>query len=1055
MNAYLSVCMIVKDEEKVLRRCLESIVGIADEIIIVDTGSIDKTKEIALEFTEKVFDHKWEDDFSKARNYAASKASGKWILAIDADEFVDRDSFVSFKRNLKENPPVQNILAIQIVNFVGINGKDTSLNYHERLYKNDNSICYYRSIHELLKHKDKGENRGFSDFRIFHSGYMESVVKEKEKSERNLVLLKNKKTKEPIDYYFIGNEYDSLGETDKAIKYYQKGFQLKEDINSDWVKKLLLRLVNTLHVAKRNNDALKVIADCEKIYPHLVDFMFYKGKIFFDRENFEESKLIFEEILSNKNDLIADSSEDFHEFLPHRYLGEIYEMEGELHKAVHSYSKALSMNDSDNYLWMKLINILGKNSSSEELVEFLNNNLLNKFNLNPLRIIKILLSVPLIEVQKLTSKFLKESELSLAEREALYIKNLFLEGDKNKVVLMLNEKSNNQIISILSTGIFNIIDFIIISLELNNKEYQEILFLIKYDTELDNLLNLLFNKKNNNLGDLEEELFISTLQQANVLGWKKVISHLESKVKYLTKDANKKIEKIESMVSRISGSIATNQSQDYIDVKKQLEILITKNHYKEALILIDESLRAMPSDTDLYSIKAVIFMKLQNFDSAKEILEKGLAVNPNHIDCLYNLAFIYEHNNHMNIAVEIYKNILHLTHEKELISEIEFIISNIQELLRQKEVQKRFDNSKYAKKQDLILKSDKSYPKSHIVYMLTHVGICGGVKVILEHANKLTKLGHKVSLVCHFPLPTWYPIEDNVKYIEVPFDIELSKGIPLCDVIVATYWDHIQACIDTEIAPVVYFEQGDFHLFEFNNMERSLKKFIYQQYQLPKFIFTVTNQAASLIEKLYNRKAKVIPNAVDSIVFNQKLNKMDIIEKPYILMMGDAQLKFKGLEQIINAYNKVKIDVPDIQLYWITPSVPPIEYENAVDKYFVAPSQHKIADLYRRAVMYVSASHYESFSLPVLEAMACGCPVVTTGNEGVLEYAKDNINVLITKIEDPVDISEKILRVLADQKLKKKLISNGLSTVAKFNWDNITLQLSTFYKEIAKYKVNI
>ncbi|MEI2442271.1 glycosyltransferase, partial [Priestia megaterium] len=376
MTVFLSVCMIVKDEEKVLRRCLESIIGIADEIIIADTGSIDRTKDIALEFTDMVVDYKWEDNFSKARNYAASMAKGEWIFVIDADEYVDRDSFISFKKDLEENPPEHNILAIKIINFVGTNGQGTSTNFHERIYRNDGSISYYRSIHELLKHKDSKEQRGFSDFELYHTGYMEEVVKEKGKSNRNLSLLLKKQEKEPIDYYFIGNEYDQLGELEKAITYYQEGFKLKDDIFRDWVIKMLLRLIDCLHKSKRDSEALEVIKSCEDIYKGLVDFKFYKGKIYFGNGEYKKSGEVFEEILAKKHQFKADSSPDFLEFLPHKFLGEIYESENELQLAVHNYSCALSINDADDYVWSKLINLLAKHSSLEELTEFLNNNLL-------------------------------------------------------------------------------------------------------------------------------------------------------------------------------------------------------------------------------------------------------------------------------------------------------------------------------------------------------------------------------------------------------------------------------------------------------------------------------------------------------------------------------------------------------------------------------------------------------------------------------------------------------------------------------------------------------
>lgn len=88
----ISLCMIVKNEERVLRRCLDSIKDLMDEIIIVDTGSDDRTKEIAAEYTDKIYDFKWTGDFSEARNYSFSKAGCDYIYAADADEVLDEEN---------------------------------------------------------------------------------------------------------------------------------------------------------------------------------------------------------------------------------------------------------------------------------------------------------------------------------------------------------------------------------------------------------------------------------------------------------------------------------------------------------------------------------------------------------------------------------------------------------------------------------------------------------------------------------------------------------------------------------------------------------------------------------------------------------------------------------------------------------------------------------------------------------------------------------------------------------------------------------------------------
>ncbi|KGX89281.1 glycosyltransferase family 4 protein [Pontibacillus marinus] len=375
----------------------------------------------------------------------------------------------------------------------------------------------------------------------------------------------------------------------------------------------------------------------------------------------------------------------------------------------------------------------------------------------------------------------------------------------------------------------------------------------------------------------------------------------------------------------------------------------------------------------------------------------------------------------------------------------------IQEL-KLKEFNKRLDRLPLAQKQKLVRKEPvDSSANLHVVYVMSHVGVSGGVKVIFEHVNRLKKLGVKVSIVSHFEKPTWYPIEAD--YIQVPFDLELAKGIPDCEVIVATYWDHIQACVETGIAPVVYFEQGDFHLFEYKTMNATLKKFIQKQYELPEFIYTVSESTAQYIDEIYNRKAKVIHNAIDETVFSDQVEKFKAV-KPYLIMVGAESAKFKGIKDILEAYQIIKDTDLQLDLYWITPEEPSGEMKNKVTKYFVQPNQETIAQLYRGASVYVSASHYESFSLPPLEAMACGCPVITTNNKGVLEYAVHEENSLISEMKNPQDIASKLKRILGEQPLRDKIIQNGLVTARKFSWDQIMAEVLRYYRGISSYKVS-
>lgn len=366
------------------------------------------------------------------------------------------------------------------------------------------------------------------------------------------------------------------------------------------------------------------------------------------------------------------------------------------------------------------------------------------------------------------------------------------------------------------------------------------------------------------------------------------------------------------------------------------------------------------------------------------------------------------------------------------------------QLFREIEFERREQHLKHAEKQKL---RNRNKPSSqlHIVYVMTHVGICGGTKIILEHANNLIRIGLKVTLVSHFDKPKWFPIDKNVKYIKVPFEIEVAEGVPNCDVIVATYWREIYSCIERNIAPVVYFEQGDFHLFDWENVDERKKEYIYKQFQVVPFIYTVSKGAAEQIKQNFGRDASIINNAIDKSIFNYNERKDKKVANSLIII-GSQNSEFKRIDDIISAYKMLKEQGYGIDLNWITPDEP----LNSAGNIFVNPPQKCIGKVLRESDIFISASRYESFSLPPLEAMASGCTVITTGNSGVLEYAKDNYNSLILQDSNPINIYEQIIKLIKNEKLKKNLSKNGVETAKVFNWDVITPKIIDYYREIAK-----
>lgn len=147
----VSLCMIVKNEERVLARCLDSLCELMDEIIIVDTGSTDSTIDIARKYTDKVYHFNWCDDFSAARNYSFSKATKEYIYVADADEVLDRENQIKFRQLKEVLLPEIEIVQMFYCNQMQYN---TTYNfdreYRPKLYKRIRQFQWMDPIHESV-----------------------------------------------------------------------------------------------------------------------------------------------------------------------------------------------------------------------------------------------------------------------------------------------------------------------------------------------------------------------------------------------------------------------------------------------------------------------------------------------------------------------------------------------------------------------------------------------------------------------------------------------------------------------------------------------------------------------------------------------------------------------------------------------------------------------------------------------------------------------------------------------------------------------------------------
>ena len=245
----ISLCMIVKNEEEVIGRCLESVRGLVDEINIVDTGSNDRTKEIVEKYTNRVFDFQWIDDFAAARNFSFQQATKDYVLWLDADDIFtmeDQEKFKMLKQSLQTT-----IDAVSMNYHLSFDhdGNVTSLLRRYRLVKKDNGFKWIGAVHEYLS---VSGNLYASDVAVTHSPLSHD-------KDRNITiykkLLASGKTLSPRDTFYYANELMDHSDLEEAILYYEEFL----DSKLGWVEdniRACFKLADCYHTLNDKNKGL-------------------------------------------------------------------------------------------------------------------------------------------------------------------------------------------------------------------------------------------------------------------------------------------------------------------------------------------------------------------------------------------------------------------------------------------------------------------------------------------------------------------------------------------------------------------------------------------------------------------------------------------------------------------------------------------------------------------------------------------------------------------------------------------------------------------------------
>lgn len=305
----LSQCMIVKNEEKNIEKALSWGKDLMCEQIVVDTGSTDRTVELAQKMGAKVFHYVWHDDFAAAKNYAIEQARGNWIAFLDADEFFSEEDTKKLMYFLERADATPQIAFIRTkIAHLDKNGVVFAVSTQDRLFRNDPDLRYRYRIHEQI-HSCGNRNIKYLDLQddlmILHTGYGEQVNRP-EKGRRNAVLLEQELEVEPDNgllVMYLADAYDLAQRKEEALACYRRVLWDDSLDTSDGISRLrsglqVLRIRGNDPVKETKEELFKISESLQEWgYGMHPDLDFFKGFWYFKSGELDMAAMLFENAL--------------------------------------------------------------------------------------------------------------------------------------------------------------------------------------------------------------------------------------------------------------------------------------------------------------------------------------------------------------------------------------------------------------------------------------------------------------------------------------------------------------------------------------------------------------------------------------------------------------------------------------------------------------------------------------------------------------------------------------------------------------------------------------
>lgn len=436
----LSLCMIVKNEELHLDRCISSVQGIVSEIIIADTGSTDLSLSIATRYGAHLIHLPWENDFAKARNAALREASCSWILVLDADEELDEWKPDEILPLLQDENAYGYYL--QIVNFLSdLPEREFVTDAACRLFRNDHRIQFRGKIHEDVTQSIielSSASIPFSSLRINHFGYMQQEIERKEKNRRNFNIIAQALIEQPEDpmlNYALGTEYYQTERYEQALKLFIPLIK-KLPNNTGYLSDLYLKTAFALHMNRQLDEAERFLDQGISLFTDFSDLHEAKALLLMERSEYLEAyKSLQLAIQSGDISYKYTSTSGCGTYRTHTLAGYVCEKRWLYQEAIGHYFQAITLDPSYLQAWTKCISLCLLSGQTQRLAEHLEK------SASLLTTRHLVLLTPAFLNARCLECLEPLLAVSLSDDQALLLRSIYnwLLNDRSKAVRTLNQ----------------------------------------------------------------------------------------------------------------------------------------------------------------------------------------------------------------------------------------------------------------------------------------------------------------------------------------------------------------------------------------------------------------------------------------------------------------------------------------------------------------------------------------------------------------------------------------------------------------------------------------